>query len=149
MENCTLYVQVHKGNIFQIWESIEDGKFFCGEAELNQTIKSPQDLANTIYGAITDPHLLFNQSLEKGLIDNDGIPTVITISDEKVLFTKGDIETISYDSANKQIIVAMKKSKNFYYFSGVEAVTFLNHFPFSFFEHAETLAEIYKFNLPS
>lgn len=149
MENCTLYVQIHKGNIFQIWESVEDGKFFCAEAELNQNIKTPQDLANIIHGAITDPHLLFNQFLEKGLIDSDGIPTVITISDEKVLFTKGDIETITYDSANKQIIVAMKKARTHYYFSGVEAVNLLNHFPYAYFEHAKTLAEIYKFNLPS
>lgn len=149
MENCTLYVQVHKGNVFQIWESVEDGKFFCGEDELNKTIKSPQELAYLIQQAITDPHLLFNQFMAKGLIDSDGIPTVITLSDEKVLFTKGDIETISYDSANKQIIVAMKKSKNYYYFSGVEAVTFLNHFSYSFFENAQTLAEIYKFNLPN
>lgn len=141
MENLKLSIRIDNGK-FQIWEELPEGRFFCCEDVLNSSIELPQQLSTIIHKAITDPELANKQLTENCLTDQNGFPKVITISDEKVLFTKGDIETIAYDYTSKRILVTMK-SKTVYYFSGVEVVKFLNHFPYSYFEKAKTLAELY------
>ena len=147
MENLKLSIRIDEGR-FQIWEEMEDGKFFCCEDILNNTIQHPQELAYLIQQAITDPHLLFNQFMAKGLIDDNGMPTVITISDDEVLFTRGNIVKVFWDKEARQLVM-FTNDDSCYFFKDSDAVRFLNHFPYSYFEKAKTLAEIYKFNLPN
>ena len=145
MENLKLSISITDGK-FQIWEELEMGGFFCCEDTLSPNIKHPQELAAIIHRAITDPEILFKQLREKGLTTIEGEPIVITISDDEVIFTRGNITSIRWFSVEQTLVA---DTSNYpYSFKGDRAITFLNHFPYSYFEKAKNLADLYQQIIP-
>ena len=147
MENLKLSIRIEEGR-FQIWEEIGNSGFFCCEDILNNAIQHPQELAHLIHKAITDPEIRYHQLKEKGLTTIEGQPTVITISDDEVIFTRGNIIRIEIYGLGGELHVSTGDGSS-YYFNDWDAIKFLNHFPYSYFEKAKNLAEIYKSNLPN
>lgn len=143
MENLNLSLSITNGK-FQIWENLPEGGFFCCEDTLNKNIQHPQQLAHIIHQAITDPEILYKQLREKGLTTVEGEPIVITISDDEVIFTRGNLTSICLDEDELTITVI----GNTYSFKGDRAITFLNYFPYSYFEKAKNLARLYLNLLP-
>jgi hypothetical protein len=144
MENLNLSISINDGK-FQIWENLPEGGFFCCEDTLSTNIKHPQQLAEIIHKAITDPEILFKQLREKGLTTVEGEPIVITISNNEVIFTRGNIVRLwRSDDFDLPVINAELSCGRKIIFKGTKAITFLNHFPYTYFENAKNLAELYQ-----
>lgn len=134
MKRAKLYLFIVEG-IFQIWEEIGESGFSRCTGVLNSSIEHSQELAEIIHKAIS--------TKIKG-----EMPLVITISDDEVMFTRGNIVRLwRSDDFDLPVINAELSSARKIIFKGDRAIKFLNHFPYSYFEKAKNLAELYNTKL--